>query len=151
MPIKSGHLNRRLEMARYRYEVIRTEVNVLVNVPKLGRYMRYHDELQQPVEEGGYLIPKRHQNGMPVGNGLILNRTFYGLAETDLGRAIVATVVIKTKTMDDGRQFSMFDVTKNTDQTPPSTEIKLMQGETLVEGDTPIIGSDWVIRFKPLE
>lgn len=83
------------------YETVKEVASVLVKVPTLGTYMNYLDAFQLP-DDGG-LIPERYQNGMVLKKGHILNRNFYGLKENDLGRNVVATVVVKKKTMEDGR------------------------------------------------
>ncbi len=76
-------------MAAASYETVKTVGKVLVKVPRLGRYMNQLDAFRL---EQGDLIPARHQNGMVLEKGHILNRNFYGLEDKDLGRAVIATV-----------------------------------------------------------
>jgi hypothetical protein len=77
----------------------------------------------------------------------VMDRHFYGIEARDLGRRIVATVVVREKVVEDKRKFVFVDITK-TPGVKPALEMKLVLGFPQVAGDI-YVGKITVLRFTP--
>lgn len=140
-----------------KYSSVLLMEKILVRVPKEGA-LDFIQRQREPVE-----IPAHYKHGMFVGKisvinadgiseekPLFLNQHFYGITREDFGRHICATVEVKEKITENGRGFTLEDITKSGNGDFPEFELKIsdsIQGGGL---GVAIRGIGKFLHFKPI-
>jgi len=123
-----------MEEKQTTYKEILNVPNVSIKVPK-GCV---------PDRSGGSFLFNGHQ----LGGGQFFNRHYY-VHENLIGRTIRATVVIKEKTMPNGKVYTLLDVTQNGSKRSEQT-MKLLKNAPKKSGTTILQSPDWQIVFEPI-
>lgn len=150
------------------YRKIFTVSNVIVSVPRASDYMAKVSAHSFDSDGDTIIVPTRWKNSMMCGDyydqdgkrvsvgakgrkerfkQLIISRSFYDISENDLGRKIVATVIVSEKTTAEGRKFTLLDFHKNPNGRA-TCEMKILPDPAGI--DILNSGGKKFIHFRPL-
>ena len=142
-------------MAKYEEPIITREF-VLAQVPKEGTNMNFIKAHDFKTDDGKQVfLPGHWQNGLLTSNGTIINRHYYGIDRSDLGKKVVASVQLVKKITTDGRVFLLVNILKNKNEDQEATSVLKFFGEKQeVPGNTlsfEVPGSDSIIAFLKIQ
>jgi len=131
------------------YKTLKTVEAVIVRVPKNNTpYFEKQGAHSFTAKNGQEVeLPAHLRHGLKVGN-IFLNRLFFGLAETDFGRMIIAKVEVIEKTTSADKTYILLNFHKIENAREP-LEIKITEQKQAIE-DIELIGSNpaQYIHFK---
>ncbi|MCX6740552.1 MAG: hypothetical protein NTZ49_04975 [Candidatus Parcubacteria bacterium] len=142
------------------YLVLITMKAVLVKVPTCGdkkndgsgcKYMKEEPAHSFQTSSGEVNVPAHYKHGQPIPGG-IMYRHFFGLADQDFGKRIIATVEVVEKTTADGKKYILLNITKTKEPntTWASYKINFVEIPNKTGGDIYIPRSGNYLHFKKL-
>lgn len=157
-----------MENGKANYRQVLIVEGVQVNVPRDSDFMVKTIAHSFETASGKVIVPTRWKNSMMCGDyydqdgkrvsvgymgrkerfkQLIISRSFYDISEDDLGRRIVATVIVSEKTTAEGRKFTLLDFHKNPNGRA-TCEMKILPDQAGI--DILNSGGKKFIHFRPL-